>query len=935
MDVHATCNPVVKMDHLDVPSPVLATKLFAPARRAQIVARPRLAERLDTTMEPGHRLTLVSAPAGFGKTTLLSDWLTHLRQIRPDVRSAWLSLDDGDNDLARLLTSLVAALRGAGLDVDGAAVESPPTASVSAVLTALVNDITGAGEQTPDRRWILVLDDYHVIEAPEVHEAVTFLLDHLPEHLHLLVATRSDPPLSLSRLRTRGQLTEVRAADLRFTPAEAREFLNQVMGLDLTAADVRALDERTEGWIAGLQLAALSLRDIPGRDDIAVFIEAFTGSNRFVIDYLADEVLARQPAGVREFLLRTAVLDRLTGSLCDAVTGRVDGTPMLESLERGNLFLVPLDDHRSWYRYHHLFADVLRARLLAEEPGLVPGLHRRAGDWYAAHGLVADAVRHALAAEDFGRAAYLMEEALPNIRRGRQDSLLLSWVRSLPEPVVRRSPVLSIASAWSLMMAGNLDPVEGRLDDAERALAAGAHDEDLAAAWADTEDLRTAPATISVYRASLAQARGDVAGTMRHARTALALAGPEDHFVRGAAAGFLGLAVWAAGDVRQALSTFGDAVRSLHAAGNLVDELDTTVVLADMWVAAGRPGRARRLYEQALLSATGNGEPYPRATADLHVGLAELDGELDDLAGAEAHLETARVLAERGSITENRHRWSVAMAQLRAAAGDYEAAVLLLDRAETMYRPGSYPDIRPIAATRARVHIAAGDLSSATEWAHDRGVGVEDDPLYLREYEHLTLARLLLARHRAGQAPGTSPAAAVLGLLDRMHGEATHAGRDGSLLEIRTMQALAHHANGDLARALAVLARSVAETPEPAGHVRLYLDEGAPMLALLRAAAGGHTEEGAVLREHARRLLDRAARTVGGVEPPQPLVDRLSERELQVLRLLDSELTGPEIARELYISLNTLRTHTKRIFTKLGVTTRAAAVRRARERGLL
>jgi LuxR family maltose regulon positive regulatory protein len=935
MELHATCNPVVTMDRLDVPSPVLATKLFAPARRAQLVARPQLAGQLDTTLEPGHRLTLVSAPAGFGKTTLLGDWLSHLRDSRPGVRSGWLSLDDGDNDLARLLTNLVAALRGAGLDVDGAAAASLPGSSAAAALTALVNDIAGAGERTPQGRWILVLDDYHVIEAPEVHEAVTFLLDHLPGHLHLLIATRSDPPLPLSRLRTRGQLTEVRAADLRFTPAEAREFLNQVMGLDLTASDVRALDERTEGWIAGLQLAALSLRGIPGRDGIEGFIEAFTGSNRFVIDYLADEVLTRQPSGVREFLLRTAVLDRLTGSLCDAVTGRADGTSMLEGLERGNLFLVPLDDHRSWYRYHHLFADVLRARLLAEEPGLVPDLHRRASDWYAAHGPATDAVRHALAAEDFGRAAYLMEEALPHMRRGRQDGLLLSWVRSLPEPVVRRSPVLSIASAWSLMVSGDLDPVEGRLDDAERALAAGAHDEDLAAAWADTEDLRTAPATISVYRASLAQARGDVTGTMRHARTALDLAGSEDHFVRGAAAGFLGLAAWAAGDVREALSTFGEAVRSLHAAGNLVDELDSTVVLADMWVAAGRPGRARRLYEQALQSATANGEPYPRATADLHVGLAELDGELDDLAGAEAHLETARVLAERGSITENRHRWSVAMAQVRAAAGDYEAAVQLLDRAETMYRSGFYPDIRPIAATRARVHITAGNLSAAAQWAHDRGVGVEDDPLYLREYEHLTLVRLLLARHRAEPAPREPPVAAVLNLLDRLHGEATRAGRDGSLLEIRTVQALAHHANGDLPLALDVLARSFAETPEPAGQVRLYLDEGAPMLALLRAAVRADTEGGEVLREHARRLLDRATRTAGGVEPPQPLVDRLSDRELQVLRLLDSELTGPEIARQLYISLNTLRTHTKRIFTKLGVTTRAAAVRRARERALL
>jgi LuxR family maltose regulon positive regulatory protein len=926
-----------------VSTPVLATKLFAPARRPHSVARPRLVEQLDTTLGARHRLTLVSAPAGFGKTTVLSDWLAHLDQHQSQTRVGWLSLDDGDNDLTRLLTHVVAALQGIGLDVDTAVVESLHSASTSTALTALVNDVTRAGEDAPGERWVLVLDDYHAIGASEVHEAVTFLLDHLPDHLHLVMATRSDPPLPLARLRSRGQLTEVRAADLRFTPSEAREFLNRAMGLDLTAADVDALEERTEGWIAGLQLAALSLRGIPEHGDVAGFIEAFTGSNRFVIDYLADEVLARQPEQVRDFLLGTAVLDRLTGPLCDAVTGRADGTRMLEDLERGNLFLIPLDTERSWYRYHHLFADVLHARLRAEATEQVPRLHQQASAWFASHGLVADAVRHALAAADFDRAAYLMEEALPELRRTRQDGLLLAWVRSLPEPVVRRSPVLSILSGWSLMMSGDLDAVEPRLDDAEAALVAGAHDQDLAAAWADTDDLRTAPATISVYRASLAQARGDVAGTVRHARRALDVAGPDDHFVRGAGAGFLGLAAWAAGDVAMALSTFSEAVRSLHAAGNLVDELDGTVVLADLWVASGRPSRARRLCEQALETATEGGVPYLRATADLHVALAELDQELDELTSAEAHLETARVLGERTSITENRHRWFVAMSQVRAASGQYDAATRLLDQAESLYRHGFYPDVRPIAAMKARVQIAEGDLSSAAAWADDRGVSVGDDPDFLREYEHLTLVRLLLARHRAEQrgdhAGSASPVAAVLGLLDRLHTAAADAGRDGSVLEIRVLQALAHHAHGEVPPALAALIRALGEAPEPDSYARLYLDEGAPMMALLNQAASATdpiagAERGETVRGRARRLLE-LAQTVEGAEPLQSLLEPLSQRELEVLRLLDSELTGPEIARALYVTLNTLRTHTKRIFTKLDAKTRAAAVHRARERGLL
>ncbi len=915
---------------------MLATKLFAPTRRAQLVDRPRLTDQLDGTLGPGHRLTLVSAPAGFGKTTVLSDWLAHLGQHQTHVRVGWLSLDEGDNDLKRLLTHLVAALQGVGVPLEAAVLESLHTASTNAVLTALLNDVTRAGVEAPGEQWVLVLDDYHAIEASEVHEAVTFLLDHLPDHLHLVIATRSDPPLPLARLRSRGQLSEVRAADLRFSPPEARQFLNRAMGLELTPADVEALEARTEGWIAGLQLAALSLRGMQERAEVAGFIEAFTGSNRFVIDYLADEVLARQPAEVRDFLLHTAVLDRLTGPLCDAVTGRSDGARTLEGLERGNLFLVPLDNQRSWYRYHHLFADVLRARLGAEAPEQVPALHQRASSWYAASGLAHDAVRHALAAEDFDRAAYLIEEAVPGQRRARQDAVLLAWVRSLPETVLRRRPVLSILAGWAELMSGNLDEVEPRLDDAEAALARGAEDEELAATWADTEDLRTAPAAISVYRASLAQARGDVAGTVRHARRAVELAGPEDHFIRGAGAGFLGLAAWAAGDVEEALSTFSEAVRSLHAAGNLVDELDSTVVLADMWVAAGRPGRARRLYEQALQTATEGGEPYPRATADLHVGLAELDREVDDLISAEEHLETARILGERTSITENRHRWFVVMSQVRATGGDYDTATQLLDQAAPLFRRGFYPEVRPIAATKARVQVATGDLSSAAGWAQDHRVDVDDDPDYLREYEHLTLVRLLLAQHRADG--GSTPLSPVLGLLDRMHTAAATAGRDGSLLEIRVLQALAHDANGDRPAALAALGLAMLEAPEPDNHVRLYLDEGSPMLALLHQAAQAAepaSEHGDAVRGQARRLLDAAETPVAKAETKQELVDPLSQRELDVLRLLDSELTGPEIARELYVTVNTLRTHTKRIFTKLDAKTRASAVRRARERGLL
>ncbi len=939
---------------------MLATKLFAPALRSQAVARKRLRERLDTTLDPGQRLTLVSAPAGFGKTTVLSDWVAHLAGRDLHVRAAWLSLDEADNDLVRLLSHLVAALAGAGVDLEPAAVLEHLPGNPTAAMSSMINAVADAGEHSPGTRWVLVLDDYHLITASEAHKATAFLLDHLPDQLRLMMATRADPPVALSRLRSRGQLVEVRGEDLRFTPGEAQQFLNEAMRLGLDSADVAALEGRTEGWIAGLQLAALSLRAIPTRLEVTDFIEAFTGSNRFVLDYLADEVLSRQPDRVRDFLLRTSVLDRLTGSLCEAVTRHPGGAAMLADLERANLFLVPLDSERSWYRYHHLFADVLHARLLTEDPDLVPQLHRWASDWYAERSLTVDAVRHALVAEDFTRAAFLMEETLAEVRRARQDSLLLSWARALPRSVVRRSPVLSIAAGWALMMTGDLDGLESCLDDADAALEAGARDEDLAATWAETEDLRTAPATILVYRASLAQARGDVAATVRHAQGALVLAGREDHFVRGGAGGYLGLAAWAAGDVAEALATFTEAMRSLHAAGNLVDELDATVNLGDMWVAAGRPSRARGLYEQALQNATGSGEPFPRATADLHVGLAELDRELDDLTSAEAHLETARVLAERGSITENRHRWPMAMAQVRAARGDAEEASRLMEQAGSLYRHGFYPDVRPIAAMQARLQIATGDLQTAAIWARERGPGVDDDPDFLHEYEHLTLVRLLLAQFRASRSSdrnATVPAlAGALKLLDRLHDAADAAQRDGSLLEIRVLQTLAHHAVGEIDAALTGLSQALRSAPEPKSHVRLYLDEGAPMLDLLRDAAKSqvgveqlsdqdHVEEQVdeenqqeVLQVWARRMLRR---TGAGPEEralqesADPLADPLSQREVEVLRLLDSELSGPQIADQLYVSLNTLRTHTKRIFTKLDVKSRAAAVRTAHHRGLI
>ncbi|WP_127503653.1 LuxR C-terminal-related transcriptional regulator [Actinoplanes solisilvae] len=834
--------------------PVLRTKLHPPAPRRRLVPRARLTDRFRDDVP---RLVLVSAPAGFGKTTVLTQWLTTQQRA-----VAWLSLDEGDADPRRFLSHLVAALRTA---CPGLADHDGPAPS-EAVLVGLVNDLDVTAGPT-----VIALDDYHVIDTAEVHDVVTFLLGNLPPQVTLALATRADPPLPLARLRARGELAELRAADLRFSPAEAGELLNDVMGVRLEPAHVAALDARTEGWAAGLQLAALAAR---GRDDLGEFVDAFAGSHRFVLDYLLEDVLRSQPGDVREFLLDTAVLDEFTAELCDAVTGRTDSRLMLGTLERANLFVVPLDERGQWFRYHHLFADALRAQLAAGQPDRKARLHRAAASWYADHGMTAEAVPHALTGGDAGRAADLVVLALPGLQRQRHDHLLRTLLQALPADVVRRSARLSTALAWTRLSVGDLDGVREWLDTADSVVSG---DEDRA--------------MIEVYRASVAQARDDRSGTAEHARRALDLAGPDDHFSRGAAAGFLGLAAWADGDLPTAVVTFGEAVTSLHRAGNITDELGATVVLGGMWLSCGRPDEARRLYEKALARSAG---PVRSTTGDLHVGLADVLREHGELDAAEEHLRTARELGDAASLMENRHRWWIVMSGVLRARGDLDAAAEMLDRAQALYLPGYFPDVRPIPALKARVDIARGRLDDAREWARERG-----DPAQLTEFDHLTLGRLAVAEHRADDD--------LLKLLDGI----VAAGRGGSVVDALIVRALARRSPDDLDEAL--------DLGVPAGYARIFLDEGPPMTELLGRLTGSSHAAGLL-----RQPVARAAATEG-----------LSSREVEVLRLLATELTGPEIARRLFVSVNTLRTHTKHIFTKLDVNTRPAAVRRATELGLL
>src|SRR5215210_2780794 len=907
-------------------TPVLATKLYAPLSQPGVVPRPRLTEWLNEGLH--RKLTLISAPAGFGKTTLLSEWLAGCDRL-----AAWLSLEEGDNDLTRFVTYLVAALQTIAANVGEGVLgvlRSPQPPPTESILAALLNETT----TVPDD-FVLVLDDYHVIDATLIDDALGFLIEHLPPRMHLVIATREDPHLPLARLRARGQLTELRASDLRFTLSEAAEFLEGVMSLDLSAEDIAALESRTEGWIAGLQLAALSMR---GREDVAGFIRAFTGSHRFVLDYLVEEVLQRQPERIRSFLLQTSILDRLSGPLCDAVTVQEGSNALLEALERGNLFVVPLDDRRHWFRYHHLFADVLRARLMEEQPDRAPTLHRRASEWYERNGSPTDAIRHALAAEDFERAAGLVELAALEMLGSGQEETLFGWWEALPDELVRARPVLSVYYAFASLGHIGLEAAEARLQDAERWLDTTADTSEQPASSGemvvvDEDGYRSLPGTIAVARAYIAGARGDVRGTVKHAQRAVDLLPEDAHLWRGAAAALLGIAYWTSGDLEAAHRSFVDGVAHQQMTGHIRFQIVGTYILADIRIAQGRLHEAVRTYERSLRLATEHGEPV-WGTADLYVGLSELHRERDDLEAATELVMRSKELGEHFGLPEMRYRWYVAMARIKEAQGDLDGALDLLDEAERQYVESPDPDVRPVAALKTRVLVTQGRLVEALGWVRERGLSVGDDLSYLREFEHITLASVLIARYNRDRAERSIHEA--MELLELLLKAAEEGGRMGSVIEILVLQALAHEAQGDSPSALVPLERALA-LAEPEGYVRVFVDEGIPMARLLYEALSHE-----VGPDYVRRLL--AAFPVAESEQTasspmrgsnSELVEPLSEREREVLQLIAEGLTNQEVATRLYLSLHTVKVHARNIFTKLAVKNRAQAVARGRALGIL
>jgi len=900
-------------------TPILATKLFIPPPRAKIVLRPRLIERLNEGLSSGRKLTVISASAGFGKTTLVSEWIASCGQP-----VAWLSLDDGDNDVTRFLTYFVTALQtiaaNIGVGVLGV-LQSPQPPPIESILTALINEITTIPDNPSTgsgQRFIFVLDDYHIIDSKPVDNALAFLLEHLPPQMHLVITTREDPQLPLARLRARGQLTELRAADLRFTSAEAAEFLNQAMSLQLSAEDIAALEARTEGWIAGLQLAALSMQ---GHQDAASFIKSFTGSHHFVLDYLIEEVLQQQSESVQAFLLRTSILDRMCGPLCDAVLldSPASGQETLEYLERTNLFIVPLDSERRWYRYHHLFGDLLRQRL--GKPKEFAEFHLRASAWYEANDDLAKAFHHALAASDFERAARLSEMAWQGMERNFQTAAWLGWVKKLPDAVVCSRPRLCVQLGWAFSDAGELESSEACLQNAERALIG----------TTDQHDSKSILGNIALIRASNAQNQGDLAETVKYAELSVQLIPEDDLYLRAQAAITLEFTHWATGNLEASLRAMYDWIENMQRLGNQVFAIASAFAVADMQMTLGRLGEAEKALQQAIQQAAALGREAETVTAHHHLGLVQLAYERGDDKATAEHLQTAADLGKSSTLVDWLYRWNLAQARLKESAGEWDAALEFFDEARRVYVKNPVPVLQPVEARKARVYLKQGRLDKAQVWVRERSLSVTDEVNYLGEYEYLTFARV-----RLGEGVFTG----VNDLLERQLALAETQKRRGSVIEILLTQALVHQAQNNRPQAFVALERALT-LAEPEGYLRTFVDEGEAMQLLisdfrLTTATCAHP-----LLGYVDRILDFFPQPVeDGLQskianPRSKMIESLTDRELEVLHLIAEGHSNAEISQRLYLALSTVKGHNLRIFNKLQAQNRTEAVIRARELGLL
>ncbi len=923
--------------------PLLTTKLYVPSLRPRLVSRPRLVERMNEGMH--RKLTLISAPAGFGKSTLLSECAA--RCGRP---VAWISLDEGDNDPARFLVYLIAALQGIASDFGKralGALQAPKPLPVAPMLEDLINELASAPSP-----FVLVLDDYHVIEAEAIHDALTFLLDHQPPQMHLVIATRTDPPLPIARFRGRGHLTEFRQNDLRFSLEETTQFLNEAMGLRLSGKDVAALTSRTEGWIAGLRMAAVSMQ---GRDDPIGFVHAFSGSHRHVLDYLVEEVLGRQPATVQAFLLQTAILDRLAAPLCDAVssfgtaaiageagrqekgeiqftsTSHPPGTlassqKVLEYLDRTNLFVVPLDQERRWYRYHHLFADLLRQRLQQTQPDIIPVLHNRASTWYEQQELIAEAIGHALSAEDIPRALGLVERAAESAVMRSEIATLRSWLEALPDELVRTRPLLCIYHAWALLLSASpVQLAEARLRDA-----------------VDADPDGSVAGEVLALRALMATYQRKTRESAELSHRALELL-PEDRlFFRSFIAGYLAYDALYSGDLAAARQALEETVRVSQLAGNMLNTVLALCHLGDVSMFEGRIHDATALYEQALdLAVDDQGHREPIAGIAL-IGLGRVLTTRYDLRGAARQytesIELVKSWGEAGAIGGY-----LGLARIRRYQGDFDAAqeaILAAERIALRFDVMKADD-EWVAGEKASLRLAQGDIDAADRWIEDLGLN-RDVSLYVSDQDgnhpipfnrligYMLAARVDIARNRPDDA---------LQLLRPLRKMVEAEGWTLYAARLLILEALALQRQGNVSEAMRPLGRALAMS-EPERCMASFLEEGVPMIELLRHAASR-----GVAPVFVSRLLAHFEAEPSSTPPAQhlpttlpqiqPLIEPLTERELDVLRLLATPLSTADIADRLFVTVSTVRSHTKNVYAKLNVHRRFDAAERAQELQLI
>ena len=879
---------------------LLATKLYLPPASPKRVLRPRLLARLNEGLTCP--LTLLSAPAGFGKTTLLSQWIATTQ-----LPVAWLSLDEGDNDLARFVAYLIGALETIFPDVGRATrqlLQSPPLPSHEALLTPLVNEIAAIPQPA-----ILVLDDLHCVDDTSVHRALGFLLDHLPPQFHIIVASRADPMVSLARLRARNQLVELRAGDLRFTNEQAADFLNRSMGLNLSAADIALLGQRTEGWIAGLQMAALSMR---GRQDLSSFVAAFTGDHRFVLDYLTDQVLERQSEQIQRFLLQTSVLDHLSGSLCDAVVDGANSQTILEELERTNVFVVPLDDERRWYRYHHLFADLLRSRLNLLQPNPTMELRRRAAIWFEQAGLAEEAVRYALSAQDHSLATCLIEQVGYELYRRGQVLTMVNWFRTVPEELVRSHPHSCLQYAESLGLTGQFQAAETWLNYLEEHIRNAAT---YRTQWSGRYTAEQASILLDAFRSIIARFRGNLPEAIALSQRALDKVAPNDLRLRGIALLFHAHAHWYAGDGSIAHPLLLQAIEMNRSSGHIAACLNASHHLAQLYVLHGQLHQAKVIYDQAVEYSEAQTQPV--LVGIERAGIGDLYREWNELERARTLIQEGLELAEAGGDIFFLRDCYIARIRLALAQRDGQTALGFIQKAEQIaQRSPLSTDLAILQAWRARLQLAQGDVPGATYWAQTCGLNPQAELTFFDEFRYLTLARVWLAQGNGAQA---------IELLERLHPFAMNAGRIGRVIEILMLQAQAFDGLGKRAQSLAALAQAL-QLAEPEGYVRSFLDEGLPIAQLL-VELGTHNG--------ASKYSARLVTAFDPIALKQPLIEPLTDREIQVLRLVARGCSNQDIADQLVVALGTVKTHLSNIFGKLDAQNRTQAIARARALGLL